>query len=728
MRSKNQFWWFSVAALILTFATVGFIVYMFWSQLALDEKSIFYEVLKERFIYFFGAGFILFLGFGIILDGIFHLYILPIKKVTEELHVMQSVNPSHRISGEGGKGVGELIRLLNRWADRSEALQQDVSKQIESARRDIEEERNMFAAILSELPQGVIICNAEGQILLCDKQARQFLEAEPPSNDSEATCRPGHFIGLGRSIFGVMEKNHIVHALDEIALKLERQETDVASRFVMVSPSGNLLKVELLPVLDECDRICTGYALIMEDITRRIEKEGRIEALLQEVTTGIRTSLAAIRSAVESMMAYPQMDAEKRRRFETIIHDASMTIGSRVNAVCEEYPRRLFQRWPRVRTAAIDFLEMVKRQAQAKLGIPLKVETPLQEAWIDLDGYSALLAILFLLSRLKQRVRDDAEEGGFTLELGKKDGFLYMDFHWSGEPVTMAVLRTWKEEPLHVNGALIPLPLGQIFRYHEAEILPLSETKGPGTAALRILFPEVQRAASTELRMPLTLLPGSRPEFYDFDLFDHYGQASELDDRLLSELSYTVFDTETTGLNLREGDEIISIGAVRIVNGRLLKEDVFDQLVNPGRLVSPESFRIHGISDEMLKGQPPIEQVLPLFHRFAQGTVLVAHNAAFDMQMLRLKEEKTGVRFTAPVLDTLLLSAALHPTQDNHDLETIARRLGVSVIGRHTALGDAIVTGEIFLKLIALLEQIGVRTLKEAMALSQKTFYARKRY
>ncbi len=226
----------------------------------------------------------------------------------------------------------------------------------------------------------------------------------------------------------------------------------------------------------------------------------------------------------------------------------------------------------------------------------------------------------------------------------------------------------------------------------------------------------------------MTLLPGSRPEFFDFDLFHHYGQASELDERPLSEITFTAFDTETTGLDLRGGDEIISIGGVRIVNGRLLREEIFDRLVDPGRPVSPESVRIHGISSEMLKGQPSLQQVLPLFHRFARGTVLVAHNAAFDMQMIKLKESVSGVRFTNPVLDTLLLSAAMHPSQENHNLETVARRLGVSVMGRHTALGDAIVAGEIFLKLMQLLEQAGIRTLKEARALSKKTFYARKRY
>ena len=120
--------------------------------------------------------------------------------------------------------------------------------------------------------------------------------------------------------------------------------------------------------------------------------------------------------------------------------------------------------------------------------------------------------------------------------------------------------------------------------------------------------------------------------------------------------------------------------------------------------------------------------MLPAFHRFCEDTVLVAHNAAFDMRFLQLKETSSGVRFTQPVLDTLLLSAAVHPNHADHRLEAIAERLGLRLIGRHTALGDALLTGEIFLKLLPLLAARGVATLGEALAASRETYYARLQY
>jgi DNA polymerase-3 subunit epsilon len=95
---------------------------------------------------------------------------------------------------------------------------------------------------------------------------------------------------------------------------------------------------------------------------------------------------------------------------------------------------------------------------------------------------------------------------------------------------------------------------------------------------------------------------------------------------------------------------------------------------------------------------------------------------------LQMKEEQTTIKFVNPVLDTLLLSAVVHPSHSNHDLEAIAQRLGVRILGRHTAVGDALATGELFLKMLPLLAQNGIYTLKDALEASRKTYYARMKF
>ncbi|MFO1268805.1 MAG: 3'-5' exonuclease [Rubrivivax sp.] len=127
------------------------------------------------------------------------------------------------------------------------------------------------------------------------------------------------------------------------------------------------------------------------------------------------------------------------------------------------------------------------------------------------------------------------------------------------------------------------------------------------------------------------------------------------------------------------------------------------------------------ISTASLAGEPLLQAVLPAFARFCGDTVLVAHNAAFDPRFLELARARTGVAFEQPVLDTMLLSVAALPGlgADEHHLEQIAARLGVPAAGRHQALGDALITARVFLKLLPLLAARGIVTLGQAREASR---------
>jgi DNA polymerase-3 subunit epsilon len=281
----------------------------------------------------------------------------------------------------------------------------------------------------------------------------------------------------------------------------------------------------------------------------------------------------------------------------------------------------------------------------------------------------------------------------------------------------------WEAEPIVADGEPTGLSVRDVLERHGGTLW-FERARARQECFFRLLLPQAASAVA-----PLAVaLPDSRPEFYDFELFGRGGDAGGGPDRPLAELVYTVFDTETTGLDPAGGDEIIQIGATRVVAGKVRRESVFEQLVDPQRSVPEAGIAIHGIRPEQLAGQPLIGAVLPVFHAFAADTVLVAHNAAFDMRFLQLKEAATGVRFEQPVLDTLLLSAVLHPEQESHRLEAIAERLGVPVLGRHTALGDAMVTAEVFVKMLPLLRERGLVTLGQVLEASRATWLARVKY
>jgi DNA polymerase-3 subunit epsilon len=417
------------------------------------------------------------------------------------------------------------------------------------------------------------------------------------------------------------------------------------------------------------------------------------------------------------MLDYPEMDAEERQRFTEIIGDEAQALSERVEGAVRESAAYLGERWSLSDMLASDLLTATRRSLEREAGVVADAGDGGDGLWLKVDSYALVRAIRHLAGRL----HEEAAVTSFSLDVGHAGRLARLDLGWEGAGIAEERLRAWVEEPLGAGGGGPGATVREVVERHGGEVFAQADT-GAGTACVRLLVPVAEPAAQ---RTPPAADPvSSRPEFYDFDLFRAGEGPPERDETDLDKLAFTVFDTETTGLSPSE-DEIISIGAVRIVNGRLLRQESFDRLVDPGRPVGTGSTAVHGISSEMLEGQPSIHEVLPAFAQFAEDTVLVGHNVAFDLRFLELKETQTGVRFTQPVLDTLLLSAVVHPDEEDHSLEAMAARLGVGVVGRHTALGDAILTGEIFLKQSRLLAAQGLCTLEEARDASRRTYLAR---
>ncbi len=166
--------------------------------------------------------------------------------------------------------------------------------------------------------------------------------------------------------------------------------------------------------------------------------------------------------------------------------------------------------------------------------------------------------------------------------------------------------------------------------------------------------------------------------------------------------SYVVFDIETTGLSPAL-EEITEIGAIRIEKG--VQTGSFSQLINPKKPIPPNITDLTGITDEMVKDMPSIDEVLPRFLEFCKDAVIVAHNAAFDTGFLREKANRLGLPFHYKIADTLRLSRELFPHEKKHSLNVVAERLGVSLENHHRAVDDATATAEIFLKFLDMIAE-----------------------
>ncbi len=164
----------------------------------------------------------------------------------------------------------------------------------------------------------------------------------------------------------------------------------------------------------------------------------------------------------------------------------------------------------------------------------------------------------------------------------------------------------------------------------------------------------------------------------------------------------TVFDIETTGLDARKGHRLIEIAGVRVEDGKIVREKTFSSFVNPEREIPFEARQINKISDEMVKDAPRIEDVLPRFLEFAQGTILVAHNAAFDYSFLVAEKEFCWGFVELPeCLCTMKMSQFVHPNDFRHSLDILTRKFNLAMPSmRHRALDDALLAAEILMKML----------------------------
>ena len=181
----------------------------------------------------------------------------------------------------------------------------------------------------------------------------------------------------------------------------------------------------------------------------------------------------------------------------------------------------------------------------------------------------------------------------------------------------------------------------------------------------------------------------------------------------ISKSEFTIFDVETTGLFPHHGDKICEIAAIR-VNSSCRRARKFSSLIDPERPISYGAFSVNRITGDMLSGKPTIDEILPFFLKFTEGSVLVAYNAGFDLGFLEsaMGNDKDILK-NYFVIDALALARRFFPDAGRYSLGVLARYLGIETPSQHRALADASMTWKVFEKELSIITAEGIEYVKD---------------
>lgn len=617
-------------------------------------------------------------------------YMRPITEIKRGAEIISHINLDHRIKLDAGDEIEELALEFNLMAENLSIAYGELEERVKEATRTLQEERNRLATVLRTMVDGVVVANETGEIILMNPRARIILDR-------------GLTSGIGAPLSRIFPGDRL-----SFHLKRLRRRWDPARETVeeVVFPlrDGRLLKGSMSVVPGPAgERV--GFLLVFRDLSAPTEDAGKYEETLREMPQLLRGPVATARSLVETLQRHRDMPVEKQQAFLAAVAEEMDRLGERATAIEEAASTTRTSRWPAIHSNPRELLE---EATLAATGLTVEIEADAEPPPpVLVEPFSWVASLRCVLQWIGRKSTGRPAVGA---NLRVEDGAVVTTFRVEGP---------FAGNPAELESLVVspdgedPLPLGEAVRRNRGELW----TRSSGDS-LEVRLALMQATAVTEAQRSDGLIEGE-PEFYDFDLFlpRPVFERQDLLQTELADLDYVVVDTETTGLQLSQGDKVISITGIRIRRGRVQNADIFNTLVNPGRSIPPESVEIHHIEDHMVAGAPTMNEVYPQFVEYVGDSILVAHNAAFDKKCLDMAADAAGLpRMDNPVLDTLFLSYTLHQEVEGHSLEAIAERMGVAIEGRHTSLGDARATAQIFLGLLALLPKRDVRTLADAKA------------
>lgn len=614
----------------------------------------------------------------------------PLASVNRGIEIILKTHASHHLDLPSNHRLGVLPQAVHELGEEIAATRAEIAKAHDTGAKKSQLQKDNLERVIESLEQGVIVCDGQANQLLYNPTAHRIFNQHPG-------------FGLGRTLFDLLPQTPVEQSL-------VRFDSETQSSFICIVKDRETIlncKIARLPIADFNSDIKAdaekAFVITFDDVTALQKRLRKQDQLFTCAIESLRSPLANLRAAAENLATFNDISPTESSTFSQIITEESVELSNQLNNLAKNERALVGQEWQITDIYSQDLVNIIAIQCEKKHGLDIINSPPGMWLTTDIQALVAIIEYLCLFVAQKQSVHH------FEFSVSSRHHGIYFDICWLGQVLANNDLERCISDKLTT---VVGHPkIGKLINRLGGEIWSQAHPKRDNYAIIRLPLPAPKSGdLPTE-----TYQEQPRPVTYDFDLLEDRFQHTLLLDKPLKDLTFVVFDTETTGLHPEEGDEIISLAAVRIVNQRILEHETFDQLINPGRNIPAESIVFHGITPDMVADSPNIIDVLPRFKHFAKDSVLVAHNAWFDMAFIRRSEAQAKSYFPNPILDTLMLSVCLHGHDVDHSLDAIANRLGIDIIARHTALGDSITTANILLAQINMLEARGIITLKNAL-------------
>ena len=527
-----KYWIFLFGIILAIFAVIfGSFAASYLSLTSAEQQTV--GALFEKLLPFpFLGSLLLMVIICSLVSLIFRYYIIPVLRMAEQTRLITAANPDHRISVQGALELRILAEVINESADAYQRLQAEVDSKIEQANLNLHVERNRLAALMSQLPYGVLVCNADGTILLYNREAQQMLEGDGGESSSE--LRFGGRVGLGRSVFSVLDRAPIVHMLEVMNQAHAHGQLKPAFGLLTKLCGQRFLRVNMAAITDSDQEgePLTGFVLSLEDITAEIDAGNERDRQLQELIDAVQLSMGRIQGGLSAICDLPGTGGEACDQHRRAIQDVAGELQNHLAMAREFYSQHRQGFGSSENVLAETLLAILARNLRERFGLEVETYSG-QGCWLKIDSYSLVQAINHLAGLLKAEFRIE------RLVLSLRDeasDYSQLVISWSPRQIPCVAVDNWQEAPLFMDGSgKMESPRSVLAR------------NGGGAAAenvegrcsnMVLTLPRGLTEKGSELLSPIP----PRPVSYEFDLF-HQTFDQELADLPLNKLTFVAFDT-----------------------------------------------------------------------------------------------------------------------------------------------------------------------------------------